>query len=190
MKTGLLTLLLLVLSGTVFPCRAQPRVDVRRIDSTVTRFLKEAKVPGAAIAVLKRGELLYVGAYGFSNLELNTLVSQKTVFELASLTKQMTAALVVTLAHERKLSLEDKLVAYVDDAPAAWNPITVRQLLGHMAGLEMAFEPKMNGSYLLNYSKEVMLKAAKETPMHSTPGTDWEYSDEGYFLAGVVVEKA
>jgi D-alanyl-D-alanine carboxypeptidase len=168
---------------------AQPVIDKHKIDTTVTGFMARAMVPGVALAILKDGEILYLRTFGVSNLELNTPVTPNTVFELASVTKQMTAALVVTLAQEGKLSLNDKLVSYLDSFPKAWEAITLLELLDHTAGLQMAFEPKMNGSYLLDYSKELMLKGAEETPMVHTPGAHWKYSDEGYFLLGAVVEK-
>ena len=152
--------------------------------------MQDEMVPGIAIAILQEGTTLYTQTYGYSNLELKTEVTSKTVFELASLTKQMTAALITTLANEGKLSLDDKISKYIDSIPEGWNPLTIRQLLGHMGGLVHSFEPKYNGSYLLNYPKIDMLEAAKGTPMLSIPGTDWEYSDQGYFLAGYVAEKA
>lgn len=187
MKYAYLLLSVLLLSVT---SQAQRKVDTRKIESTVKSFMDTARVPGVALAILKNGELLYVGVYGVSNLELNTAVTRNTVFELASVTKQMTAFLALTLASEGKLSQEDKLVKYVDSTPVAWDPITIHQLLGHMAGLKMDFEPTMHGSYLLDNSKALMLKSAKETPMASVPGTKWKYSDQGYFLAGLAMENA
>lgn len=169
---------------------SQPKVNPAKIDSIVKKFMRNDKVPGVAMAVLLHDSLMYVQAFGVSNLEHNTPVTRKTVFELASVTKQMTAALIITLANEGKLSLNDKISKYIDSIPEGWKPITIRQLLGHMGGLTHKFEPTMNGSYLLDYSKEFMLEAAKKTPMQSGPGTDWEYSDQGYFLAGYVAEKA
>lgn len=169
---------------------AQIKVDNFQIDTLVHEFMQDEMVPGIAIAILHKGNTLYTHTYGYSNLELKTEVTSKTVFELASLTKQMTAALIATLAEEGKLSLEDEISKYIDSIPEGWNSITIRQLLGHMGGLVHSFEPKYNDSYLLNYSKKDMLEAAKRTPMLSVPGTDWEYSDQGYFLAGYVTEKA
>jgi D-alanyl-D-alanine carboxypeptidase len=183
-------LLLLFLFIAVVHTYAQQKGKYYKVDTAITHFMKTAKVPGVAVAILKNGKVMYVNAYGVSNLELNTPVKRTTVFELASLTKQFTSALIITMAHEGKLSLDDKLVKYIDKAPAAWEPITIRELLGHMAGLQLAFEPKMDGSYLLNYSKELMLKGAMETPMLTAPGTKWKYSDQGYFLAGYALEKA
>jgi len=172
------------------PTLAQTKVNKHQIDTAVQNFMRTAKVPGVAIAVLKNGVLLYENVYGVSNLELNTPVKRNTVFELASLTKQMTAALIATLAKEGKLSLDDKLVKYIDNPPAAWQDITIRQLLSHMSGLQMAFEQKTNESYLLNYSKAFMLEGAKALPLIAKPGTKWKYSDQGYFLAGLALEKA
>jgi D-alanyl-D-alanine carboxypeptidase len=131
-----------------------------KLDTAVRHFMHSAKVPGVALAVVKNGKVMYEQVYGVSNLELNTAVTGCTVFELASVTKQMTAMLVLTMVREGKLGLDDKLVKYIPNAPAAWNDITIHQLLGHMSGLAMAFEPKMDGSYLLNNSKALMLKSA------------------------------
>ena len=161
-----------------------------KLDTAVRHFMHSAKVPGVALAVLKNGKVMYEQVYGLSNLELNTPVTRNTVFELASVTKQMTAMLILTMVREGKFGLDDKLVKYIPNPPAAWNDITIHQLLGHMSGLAMAFEPKMDGSYLLNNSKALMLKSAMETPVLSRPGEHWKYSDQGYFLAGYALEKA
>jgi CubicO group peptidase (beta-lactamase class C family) len=160
------------------------------IDSIVERFMTDDKVPGLAVAVLQSGEPKYVQVYGKSNLELNTAVTNKTVFELASVTKQMSSALILTLVEEGKMRLEDHISKYISNIPEGWKDITLHQLLGHMGGLSHRFEPMVNGSYLLNYSKDYMLEGAKNTPMKSVPGTDWEYSDQGYFLAGYMAEVA
>ncbi|HEV7333644.1 MAG TPA: serine hydrolase domain-containing protein [Flavisolibacter sp.] len=185
-----LAILFFVLNFSFQYTFAQVIVHHKQIDSIVTGFMKNDKVPGVAIAILREDSLLYQQCYGLSNLELKTPVTNTTVFELSSVTKQMTAALIATLAQEGKLSLNDTIGKYLDNIPEAWQPITIRQLLGHMGGFIHKFEPTVNGTYLLDYSKEFMLEAAKKTPMNSVPGTDWEYSDEGYFLAGYIAEKA
>lgn len=185
-----LTLVFVISICSINYSHAQLRLSSDEVDRTVTEFMTVDKVPGVAIAILQSDSLIYKKTYGISNLELKTPVKSYTVFELASVTKQMTAVLILLLEKEGRLSLNDKFSTYIDSIPTAWQSINIRQLLCHMAGLNHSFEPKMNGSYLLNYSKEFMLEAAKETPMKSNPGTDWEYSDQGYFLAGYVAEKA
>jgi D-alanyl-D-alanine carboxypeptidase len=185
-----LIILLIMSTCTVSQSYAQIKISSGKINSIVAQFMTHDKVPGVAIAILHHDSLRYIHTYGISNLEQNTPVTRNTVFELASVTKQMTAALIATLDKEGRLSLDDKISKYIDSIPDAWQPITIRELLGHMGGLIHKFEPMVNGSYLLDYSKEFMLEAAKKAPMKSVPGTDWEYSDEGYFLAGYVAEKA
>lgn len=186
LKAFLFIILLSDLHCTVY---AQQQMD-NAIDVIIHQFMKKAKVPGVAVAVIKKGEPIYVQTYGVSNIELNTPVTRNTVFELASLTKQMTASLAVTLADQGKLNLNDTLSNYVENAPKEWDKITLKMLLGHMGGFKHSFEPKINDSYLLDYSKKFMIEACRNTPMLSEPGTDWEYSDQGYFLAGVMIEGA
>jgi CubicO group peptidase (beta-lactamase class C family) len=181
---------LIISTCTVSQSYAQIKISPGKINSIVAQFMTNDKVPGVAIAILHHDSLRYIHTYGISNLEQNTPVTRNTVFELASVTKQMTAALIATLDKEGRLSLDDKISKYIDSIPDAWQPIKIRELLGHMGGLIHKFEPRVNGSYLLDYSKEFMLEAAKKAPMKSIPGTDWEYSDQGYFLAGYVAEKA
>ncbi len=190
MNKCILFLLSVMLTCQVSQSLAQIKIHSREIDRIVTQFMTNDKVPGVATAILHQNSTLYINTYGIANLEQNIKVTPNTVFELASVTKQMTAALITTLAYEGKLSLDDKISKYIDSIPDTWQPITIRQLLGHMGGLKHGFEPMVNGSYLLDYSKEFMLEAAKKAPMKSTPGTDWEYSDQGYFLAGYVAERA
>ena len=107
-KAAIFILLLFTVHSTIYA--QQQHKD---IDAIVNQFMEEAKVPRAAIAIVKKGEPEYVQAYGVSNIELATPVTKNTVFELASLTKQMTAALAVTLVKEGKISLNDTLSKYV-----------------------------------------------------------------------------
>lgn len=187
-KIALLTVLIFPASGeaqsspTPLECDAVARTSVE--------FMEDAAVPGAAVAILNRGEPICVVTRGMANLELGVPVTRQTVFELASLTKQMTAALVATLAREGVLALDDRLTRYVDTGPEGWSTITLRQLLGHMAGLRHAFEPKAYGSYLVEYDTDTMLEGATAAPMIAEPGQEWEYSDQGYFLLGLAVERA
>jgi CubicO group peptidase (beta-lactamase class C family) len=151
--------------------------------------MQRGKVPGAAIAVLQNGQVLFMKGYGAANLELAVPVRTSSVFEIASLTKQFTAAAVLLLAHEGKLRLDDPLTDFVEEAPKSWNGITVRQLLSHCAGLEHRFEKSVDGSLLLDYSTAGMLASAKATPSFALPGERFRYSDQGYFLLGLIIER-
>lgn len=166
---------------------AQPRQDA--VDEAVAPLMDAGRFPGVVIAVFDRGAPVHVGEYGFASLEHEAPASAETVFELASLTKHMTALMVLSLADEGRLSLNDPLSRFIDETPEAWSAITIDQLLSHTAGLEHRFEAMPNGRFQLAYSTDEMLRSAKATPLQSEPGTDWGYSDQGYFLLGLVIEQ-
>lgn len=171
-----------------FDLYAQDVSRTERIDATIEGLMGEGHFPGVAVAVMGDGKPVHVGTYGMADVAHKTPVTTRTVFEIASLTKQMTALAVMTLVEEGRLSLDDRLIDWVENAPAAWAGITVDQLLSHTAGLAHHFERTVDGVHLLEYSRDDMLGSAMSTQMVSKPGNDWNYSDQGYFLLGVIIE--
>jgi CubicO group peptidase (beta-lactamase class C family) len=169
--------------------KAEEIPQLEQVDTRVDSLMEEGHFPGVAIAILRDGKPLHAGTYGMANLAHQVPVTTETVFELASLTKQMTALAIMTLVEEERLSLDDRLVEWIEDAPPAWDKITVDQLLSHTAGLNHHFERTLNDVHLLEYSRDDMLASAKNSPMVAEPGTDWNYSDQGYFLLGVIIEE-
>ncbi len=98
---------------------------------------------------MRKGKPVHIGTYGMANIGNNIPVTTQTVFELASLTKQMTALAVMTLVKEGRLSLDSRLIDYIEDAPEAWAKITVDELLAHRVGLAHRFEQNISGSMLI-----------------------------------------
>jgi CubicO group peptidase (beta-lactamase class C family) len=148
-----------------------------RLDALMETEMLAGQIPGAAVAILKNGELLEAKAYGIAKLELEVPVSTHSVFELASLTKPLTAAAILMLVDEGRVALDDRVSKYLDETPEIWRDITIQQLLCHNGGLAHHFEEKVNGSHLVDYSTADMLRFARATPMDSKPGIGWEYSD-------------
>lgn len=181
---------LMMLALSAMPAMAEepatPRLQT--VDAAVGSLMEAGQFPGVVVAVMDRGAPVHVGAYGFASLEHAAPASPETVFELASLTKHMTALMVLSLAQDGELSLDDPLSLYVAETPEAWSAITIDQLLSHMAGLTHRFEAMPNGQFQLAYSTDEMLASAMATPLQAEPGTDWRYSDQGYFLLGLVIE--
>jgi D-alanyl-D-alanine carboxypeptidase len=161
LRTGLMMLAL-----TAAPALAQtaPAPRLEAVDAAVAPIMDEGRFPGVVVAVLEHGEPVHVGEYGFASLEHSAPASAATVFELASLTKHMTALMVLSLAEEGRLSLDDPLSFHIEDTPEAWSAITVNQLLSHMAGLAHRFEDMPNGQFQVAYSTDQMLASAIETP--------------------------
>jgi CubicO group peptidase (beta-lactamase class C family) len=130
-------------------------------------------------------------AYGRADLENEAPVTVDSVFALASITKQFTAAAILLLAEDGKLSLDDHVNGFLPDPPAAWKDITLRHLLTHTAGLpglDRGFA-SLQASWPMELSTKDAYASATKDPMVFAPGEAWQYSDVGYFLLGMVIEK-
>ena len=109
------------------------RADV--VDDIVRTEMERQHIPGLALAIVKHGVPVRMQGYGAANLEHNIPVTPKTVFKIGSVSKQFIAAGVLLLADEGKLSLDDSVRKFLDDAPESWQPVTLRHLLSHTGGL-------------------------------------------------------
>ncbi len=163
------------------------------VDEMIKIKMDSLHIPGLALAVVRSGEILYTKGYGYSNLELNTLIKPESKFLIGSITKSFTAVALMMLWEEGKFSLSDSIGNYVNDIPEIWKPLTIEQLLNHTSGiptnLEMPgpcnFEFDFDHYTRMNYFQEVMC-----LPLDFPPGTKWKYSGAtGYDLLGVMIEK-
>ena len=170
-------------------CHSGVRADA--FDDYAQGHLAKHKVPGVSLAVVKDGKPLKVQGYGLADVEGKTPVTADTVFQLASVTKQFTAAAVMLLAEDGKLSLDDPVSRHVDELPEPWRPATVRQLLQHTSGI-----PSYTASpdYLrLSYDDVKpadVFKLVGDKPLDFEPGSRHSYSNTGYYLLGLVIERA
>jgi D-alanyl-D-alanine carboxypeptidase len=168
-------------------CEAAPGESV---DDYVQQHMKEYHVPGISVAIQKEGELILSKGYGMANVELAVPATKDTVYQLASVTKQFTATAIMMLAKEGKLSLDDRITKHLSDIPTAWNAVTVRHLLGHTSGIK-------NYTSIQAYDKSVhddltqrqMLDLVAKEPLEFEPGEKFAYSNTGYFLLGMLIER-
>lgn len=160
------------------------------VDDYVRKRQKDAHVPGIAIAVLKDGKVVRKQGYGFADLEHKARVTTDTAYQLASVTKQFTAAAIMMLVEDGKLRLDDKASQYLTDLPAAWNEVTIRQLLNHTSGIKSYTNmPDFGKTARKDFShREILALVAKE-PLEFGPGSGWNYNNTGFFLLGMVIEK-
>src|SRR5215471_6727293 len=146
-------------------------------------------IPAASLIVLQDGKVVKESAYGLANVEYNVPAKPETLYLLASITKSFTATGIMMLVEEGKIHLDDSISSYLTDAPEAWKPITVRMLLGHTGGLKDRWEEKDSALWRIAYSTTTLYDAAKATPLDFAPGSRWQYTDQGYFLLGRILEK-
>ena len=162
------------------------------IDEIVRAHMADRRIPGASIAVVTEDGVAMTSAYGTAVIQHDVPAKVDTVYEIASLTKQFTAAAVLLLCDEGKLDLDDPITRYVESAPEAWRGITLRHLLTHTAGLAPEDEEfaSLKGDWRRYSTRELMLASAIQDPIRADPGTRFDYSSGGYFLAALAVEMA
>src|SRR4029450_6325195 len=130
-RCRLLLLILLLLGG---PAISATPAD--RIDAYIEAQLKRQEIPGLALAVVREGKVEKAKGYGLADVELNVPVTERSVFQWASITKQFTATAIMQLVQDGKLSLDDQVNRHYTNAPAAWSHVTVRHLLTHTSGIK------------------------------------------------------
>ncbi|MGZ6971758.1 MAG: serine hydrolase domain-containing protein [Thermoanaerobaculia bacterium] len=154
--------------------------------------VKDGRTAGISFTVRKGKTVLSEGAFGFADLENRVAAAVDTVYAIGSLTKQLTAAAVLLLADEGELSLDDPLGKFVPRFPEPGRNATVRQLLNHTSGIRSmtSLGPKYWAQAGREISPADLAALFASEPADFPAGTDYRYSNSGYVLLGLVVEKA
>ena len=155
----------------------QLEATVRTMNGTTSDF-------SGAVLITRGDQVLLAHAYGVADQKHGTPVTLTTRFRIASLTKQFTAMAILILEHQGRLRVSDRICHYVANCPAPWAPITLAELLTHTSGIpNPTTVPAAVGP-------EHDLGLIRNLPLSFTPGSAYEYSNSGYILLGIVVEKA
>ncbi|MCA0207784.1 MAG: beta-lactamase family protein [Proteobacteria bacterium] len=181
-----------ILVSAAAPARAADDAAIAAaIDGAAQQAIAAGETPGLQVAVYKDGKPLLVKGYGAGSLELAMPVGNDSIFRIGSVTKQFTAAALVKLEEEGKLSLDDLLSKYYPDYPRA-GEITLKQMLHHTSGMHNYTEDEsfLAQAALTKSPDQWVAYFAKMPKVQDfEPGTDWNYSNTAYFLLGAVVEK-
>ncbi len=170
-------------AATVCP----PSVD--RLDAYVRAQMQRAHLPGLSLAVVKDGKLARSGAYGLANLEWQAPATTQTVYEIGSISKQITANAIMLLVEEGRVRLDDPVSKYIDGTPPGWSGITVRHVLTHTAGLADFDSGNIGFSYHREYTPKAFVDLLATAPLQFQPGERWNYTN-AFPLLGMVVERA
>ena len=183
---------LLVPAG-VHAVRAQSldAATVRRIDSVFARFTPET--PGCAAGVYQNGRVLFAKGYGSSNIEYAVPITPQTPFIMGSVSKQFTAAAIALLVQDGRIRLDDDVHKYVPELPDYGKKITIDQLVHHTSGLRDfwslvdASGMRPDDGYTV---ADVVKLASRQQHLNFDPGAEYNYSNTGYVLMGVVVQRS
>jgi D-alanyl-D-alanine carboxypeptidase len=162
-----------------------------KIDALAAEQLAKPGGVGLSIAVAQRGKILVAKGYGLADAELEVPANEQTMFRIGSVTKQFTAAIVMHLVEQKKLALDDELAKYVPEFPLQGHKVTIQQLLQHTSGIKSYTEisEAWQKVWPLELTHAELLDFVKDAPFDFEPGTDWHYSNTGYYLLGMVIEK-
>ncbi|MDB5705343.1 MAG: serine hydrolase [Sphingomonas bacterium] len=159
-----------------------------QVDRIVADSLTATGTPSASVAVVRGGEIVFAKAYG-KQAEKMPVPHDEAPYQIASISKQFTAAAILLLAHEGKLSLDDKIIKYVPDITDG-DKITIRQLLSHTAGLQDYWPQDYSFKAMATpVTPQGIVDRWAKKPLDFAPGTQWQYSNTGYVVAGMIVEK-
>ncbi|HKE57331.1 MAG TPA: serine hydrolase domain-containing protein, partial [Pyrinomonadaceae bacterium] len=161
-----------------------------KVDKLAAEALEKSGVPSASVAIVKDGQIVYLKAYGSARLEPKTPATSAMRYSIGSISKQFTAAAILLLQEEGKLSLDDKVAKFIPDLTRA-NEVTIRQLLSHTSGYQDYWPQDYVMPMMLKpvTSAKIMDMWARK-PLDFDPGTKWQYSNTNYVIAGAIIEKA
>ena len=172
--------------------QAQPpdkRADVDRLFSAFNTH-----TPGCAVGVAQNGIVILKAGYGMADLERNVPVTSDTIFESGSVAKQFTAAAVMLLAQQGKISLDDPLRKFLPELADYGAPVTIRQVLSHISGLRewrplATFGGRPEDSYVYS-NQDILQLASQQHGLNFDPGTAYTYSNTGFNLFPLLIERA
>ncbi len=163
--------------------------DKKAIDAFVTSLMQKRGVPGVSIAIVREGKVIYAKGYGLSDIENDVPAKPETVYQIGSMTKQFTAAIVMQLVDEGKVKIDEPARTYLTDLPEAWKAVTVRQLLNHTSGIRSYTDIPTFGSKMREPVGSGFLAYIQNEKPDFAPGEKWHYNNSGYFLLGMLIEK-
>ena len=158
-----------------------------RVDALMSSYT--GSVPGASVLVLRHGVPVVRRSYGLADVEQRTPASPATNYRLASVTKQFTAAAILLLNEANQLGLDDPVRKWLPELPEATQPVTIRHLLTHTGGL-IDYEDFVADDAAQVHDADALRLLAKQDRTYFKPGSSYRYSNSGYALLALIVEKA
>jgi len=161
-----------------------------KVDTMVRQALTSTGVPSASIAIVQGGAIAYLQAYGAGRIEPHTPALPSMRYSIGSISKQFTAAAVLLLAEQGKLSLDDSVSRFVPNLTRG-NEVTIRELLSHTSGYQDYWPQDYVPPFMLQpITAEKILDQWGRKPLDFDPATEWQYSNTNFVIAGLIVEKA
>ncbi len=182
--------LALLVLATPLSATPPPSVASDTIDAWVEAYMHAHHIPGLALGIYRAGRIVKAKGYGLADVELDVPVKPNTIFQSGSVGKQFTSAMVLLLARDGKLALDDPITKYLPEGAEAWKGITIRNLLTHTSGIqdyENADPPIVD--LRRDYTDAELARLFARLPLIFRPDTTWSYSNTGYVLLGIIIDR-
>jgi CubicO group peptidase (beta-lactamase class C family) len=170
--------------------RAQEK-KARAVDELFADLSKPGS-PGCALAVGRDGKIVYENGYGLANIEESVTITPRTVFDIGSTSKQFTAASILLLEQQGKLSVQDDIRKYIPEIPDYGRKITILNLLNHTSGLRDYLTLFLLAGVNIDSvttDDDALAVIARQKALNFEPGSEWLYSNSGFFLLSVIVKR-
>jgi CubicO group peptidase (beta-lactamase class C family) len=178
-------------AAVLFPCLLAPAPVAAYwsddVDNYVVAEMKARHIPGLALAVVRDGSIVRTSYYGLANVEVEAPANERSVFAIASLDKELTAAGVMRLVESGRISLEDPVEKHLE---GPWGTTRVRHLLTHTSGLPDEVAARIGDRSFATYTTEQLLETIRQLTPVAPPGERFLYSDANFFLSQLVTERA
>jgi CubicO group peptidase (beta-lactamase class C family) len=190
---NLVGFLLILLCLTVCASAQSGRVDEKSVVSGADEYLnglvKENRFSGSVL-LARNGKIILSKGYGLANRETGTPNTPQTKIRIGSITKQFTAAAILMLQEQGKLSASDSVCKYVANCPAAWQPVTIHHLLTHTSGIpSYTGFPDFRKLSVYPTTPLELISRFRDKPLEFEPGKDFSYNNSGYVLLGYIIER-
>lgn len=161
------------------------------VDNFINEQMQQFHIPGLSLAIVRDGKIIRAKGYGLANVESRAAATPETVYEIGSVTKQFTATAIMLLVEADKIKLDAPIADYLTDIPAAWKPITVRQLMNQTSGIKDYFsdEPAFLQTARNPAKTAQILQTVQSAPLLFEPGDAYNYSNTNHYLLGLIIEK-
>ena len=179
----------LFIAGCQFFAPAQSKTS--NVETLLRREMQERRIPGLQLAVVQHGKIILLRSFGIASIQNSIPVTNKSIFPINSCTKAFTGVAMMQLTEEGKIDLSAPVSSYLDELPASWQPVTVRQLLTHVSGLPNILNilDQNTGKLIGRDSEDSAWAKVLAMPMEFATGERFSYNQTNYVLLGKIIDK-
>jgi CubicO group peptidase (beta-lactamase class C family) len=183
-----LTSIILSILPALLACASAGSVRMSDVDQLMQRY--DGHVPGASLLVIDHGKPIVSRSWGLADVEAGIKATPETNYRLASITKQFTAAAILLLMQDGKITLDDRIRRFFPALPAGLDSVTIQHLLTHTSGIVDYEDVIPDGTTAQLHDADVLKLLESHDTAYFRPGTSYQYSNSGYALLALIIEKA